>query len=76
MVHANGNYCKPNYLIITSKWRELKSKYIYIIMSLNDYIRLSNNDLELYKQLSDSSYRSINGQRQSSRNHREIIRNT
>jgi hypothetical protein len=37
-------------------------------MSLNDYARLSNNDLELYKQLSDSSYRSINGKRQFSRN--------
>ena len=35
-------------------------------MSLNDYARLSNNDLELYKQLSDSSYRSINGKRQNS----------
>ena len=28
-------------------------------MSLNDYTRLSNRDLKLYKQLSD--YRSVNG---------------
>ncbi len=41
-------------------------------MSLNDYARLSNNDLELYKQLSDSSYRSINGKRQSSRNFKRL----
>ncbi len=34
-------------------------------MSLNDYAKLSNKDLELYKQLSDSSYRSVNGKRQS-----------
>ena len=54
---------------------KLKSKYIYIIMSLNDYARLSNNDLELYKQLSDSSYRSINGKRQSSRNFKEGVLN-
>ena len=44
-------------------------------MSLNDYARLSNNDLELYKQLSDSSYRSINGKRQSSRNFKEGVLN-
>ena len=44
-------------------------------MSLNDYARLSNNDLELYKQLSDSSYRSINGKRQSSRNFKDGVLN-
>ena len=44
-------------------------------MSLNDYARLSNNDLELYKQLSDSSYRSINGKRQNSRNFKEGVLN-
>ena len=44
-------------------------------MSLNDYVRLSNNDLELYKQLSDSSYRSINGKRQSSRNFKDGVLN-
>ena len=44
-------------------------------MSLNDYARLSNNDLELYKQLSDSSYRSINGKRQNSRNFKDGILN-
>ena len=44
-------------------------------MSLNDYARLSNNDLELYKQLNDSSYRSINGKRQNSRNFKEGVLN-
>ena len=44
-------------------------------MSLNDYARLSNKDLELYKQLSDSSYRSINGKRQNSRNFKEGVLN-
>lgn len=44
-------------------------------MSLNDYARLSNKDLELYKQLSDSSYISINGKRQNSRNFKEGVLN-
>ena len=44
-------------------------------MSLNDYARLSNKDLELYKQLSDSSYRSVNGKRQSARNFKEGVLN-
>jgi len=44
-------------------------------MSLNDYARLSNNDLELYKQLSDSSYKSINGKRQSTRNFKDGVLN-
>ena len=44
-------------------------------MSLNDYARLSNNDLELYKQLSDSSYRSISGKRQNSRIFKEGVLN-
>ena len=44
-------------------------------MSLNDYARLSNNDLELYKQLSDSSYKSINGKRQSARNFKDGVLN-
>ena len=54
---------------------KLKSKYTYINMSLNHYARLSNNDLELYKQLSNSSYRSINGKRQNSRNFKEVVLN-
>ena len=33
-------------------------------MSLNDYARLSNKDLEINKQISDSSYMSVNGKRQ------------
>lgn len=44
-------------------------------MSINDYARLSNKDLELYKQLSDSSYRSINGKRQASRNFKDGVLN-
>jgi hypothetical protein len=36
---------------------------------------LSNNDLELYKQLSDSIYKSINGKRQSSRNFKDGVLN-
>ncbi len=44
-------------------------------MSLIDYARLSNNNLELYKQLSDSSYKSINGKRQSSRIFKDGILN-
>ncbi len=44
-------------------------------MSFNDYARLSNKDLELYKQLSDSSYRSVNGKRQSARNFKEGVLN-
>jgi hypothetical protein len=44
-------------------------------MSLNDYARLSNNDLELYEQLSDSSYISINWKRESSRNFKNGVLN-
>jgi hypothetical protein len=44
-------------------------------MSLNDYARLSNNDLDLYKQLSDSSDRSINGKRESSRTFKDGVSN-
>ena len=44
-------------------------------MSLNDYARLSDKDLELHKQLSNSSYRSINGKRQNSRNFKEGVLN-
>jgi hypothetical protein len=44
-------------------------------MSLNHCARLSNNDLELYKQLSDSRYRSINGKRQSSRSFKDGVLN-
>ena len=44
-------------------------------MSLNDYARLSNKDLELNKQISDSSYMSVNGKRQKSRNFKEGVLN-
>jgi hypothetical protein len=44
-------------------------------MSFNDYARLSNKDLELYNQLSDLSYRSVNGKRQSARNFKEGVLN-
>jgi hypothetical protein len=44
-------------------------------MSLNYYARLSNKELELFKELKDSSYRSINGKRQSARNFKEGVLN-
>ncbi len=49
---------------------------IYIIMSLKDYPRLINKDLEGYKQMSDSSYRSIDGKIQSSRNYKDGVLNS
>ncbi len=52
---------------------KLNINIIYNIMSINDYARLSNKDLELYKRLSDSSYRSVNGKRQSSRNFKDGV---
>ena len=44
-------------------------------MSVNDYARLSNRDLELFKQMSDSSYISINGKRQAARNFKDGVLN-
>ena len=44
-------------------------------MILNDYARLSNKDLELNKQISDSSYMSVNGKKLKSRNFKESILN-
>ena len=42
-------------------------------MSLSDFARLSNKDLQLYKQLNDLSYKSVNGKRQDVRNFREGV---
>ncbi len=44
-------------------------------MGLYDYATLSIKDLELHKQLSNSSYRSINGKRQSSRKFKDGVLN-
>ena len=42
-------------------------------MSLSEFARLSNKNLQLYKQLNDSAYKAINGKRQEVRNFREGV---